>query len=356
MGGGGHFPQRGWMLPDRPRRSLHFTFMMPCMTTPLPLKTVTVGLLGCGTVGQDVLTLLQRRRDIFADIGVQIQVAGVLVRDLERPRDVPQGTPLTTDPGFLQECGVVIEVMGGTARPLALLHPYLKSGRPVITANKALLAECWNDLRDYALAGKLYYEASVMAGTPVIGPMSTVLRASRFESLQAVLNGTCNYILTQMEGGKEYAQALAEAQQLGYAEDPPTLDVGGFDTAHKLAVLARFCADGDFPYDAVQVQGIEGVTLEMVQQAAQAGEKYKLIAELRREGAGWKATVSPQRLPANHPICTVGAGRNVLIFQGDECGELFFAGGGAGGMITASAIVGDLLDLMIGFPGHVPLH
>lgn len=328
------------------------------MTTAVPLKTVTVGLLGCGTVGLNVLHLLERRRDIFADIGVRIKVAGVLVRDTGRVRDVPASTPLTDDPGFLQECGVVIEALGGTQRPLALLHPYLKSGRPVITANKALLAECWAELREYALAGKLYYEASVMAGTPVIGPMSTVLRASRFESLQAVLNGTCNYILTQMEDGKEYAQALEEAQALGYAEDPPTLDVGGYDTAHKLAILARFCADGDFAYDQVQIQGIEGVTLKDVQDAAQAGEKYKLIAELKpgQGGVGWAATVSPQRLPNSHPICSIGAGRNALVFRGEECGELYFAGGGAGGMVTASAMVGDLLDIVIGFPGHVPLH
>ena len=328
------------------------------MTTPVPLRTVTVGLLGCGTVGLNVLHLLERRRDIFADIGVRIKVAGVLVRDTGRVRDVPASTPLTDDPSFLQECGVVIEALGGTQRPLALLHPYLKSGRPVITANKALLAECWAELREYALAGKLYYEASVMAGTPVIGPMSTVLRASRFESLQAVLNGTCNYILTQMEDGKEYAQALEEAQALGYAEDPPTLDVGGYDTAHKLAILARFCADGDFAYDQVQIQGIEGVTLKDVLGAAQAGEKYKLIAELKpgQGGVGWAATVSPQRLPNSHPICSIGAGRNALVFRGEECGELYFAGGGAGGMVTASAMVGDLLDIVIGFPGHVPLH
>ena len=328
------------------------------MTTPVPLKTVTVGLLGCGTVGLNVLHLLERRRDIFADIGVRVVVAGVLVRDAGRVRDVPASTPLTDDPSFLQECGVVIEALGGTQRPLALLHPYLRSGRPVITANKALLAECWAQLREYALAGKLYYEASVMAGTPVIGPMSTVLRASRFESLQAVLNGTCNYILTQMEDGKEYAQALEEAQALGYAEDPPTLDVGGFDTAHKLAILARFCADGDFAYDQVQIQGIEAVTLKDVQNAAQVGEKYKLIAELKSGpgGVGWEASVSPQRLPNSHPICSIGAGRNALVFRGEECGELYFAGGGAGGMVTASAMVGDLLDIVIGFPGHVPLH
>ncbi|GAA5511620.1 homoserine dehydrogenase [Deinococcus carri] len=320
------------------------------------MRTVTVGLLGCGTVGQNILHLLQRRKDIFGDLGVQIEVTGVLVRDAGKARDVPPGTPVTADPAFLQESSVVIEALGGIEQPLALLLPYLRSGRPVITANKALLAECWDDLREHALAGRLYYEASVMAGTPVIGPMSTVLRASTFTRLQAVLNGTCNYILTQMEGGKTYAQALAEAQALGYAEDPPTLDVGGFDTAHKLTVLARFCADGDFPYSAVQVQGIEGVTLEDVAAARAAGERIKLVADLCCEGEGWRATVAPQRLPATHPLCNEGASRNALVYEGEECGSLIFAGGGAGGMVTASAMVGDLLDWLLGFPGHVPLH
>ncbi|MBB5235084.1 homoserine dehydrogenase [Deinococcus budaensis] len=320
------------------------------------MRTVTVGLLGCGTVGQNVLRLLERRRDIFSDLGVEIELTGVLVRDPAKARDVPPGTPLTSDPAFLQESSVVIEALGGIREPLALLLPYLRSGRPVITANKALLAECWDDLRGHALAGRLYYEASVMAGTPVIGPMSTVLRASTFTRLQAVLNGTCNYVLTQMEAGKSYAEALAQAQALGYAEDPPTLDVGGFDTAHKLTVLARFCADGDFPYSAVEVQGIEGVTLEDVQEAGKAGERYKLVAELRPEGQGWHARVSPQRLPVTHPLCNEAASRNALVYEGEECGALIFAGGGAGGMVTASAMVGDLLDLLIGFPGHVPLH
>ncbi|ABF44912.1 homoserine dehydrogenase [Deinococcus geothermalis] len=320
------------------------------------MRTVTVGLLGCGTVGQNILHLLKRRQGIFDDLGVRIEVTGVLVRDASKTRDVPPGTPLTCDPAFLQESSVVIEVLGGIEGPLALLLPYLRSGRPVITANKALLAECWDELREHALAGRLYYEASVMAGTPVIGPMSTVLRASTFTRLQAVLNGTCNYILTQMEGGKTYAQALAEAQALGYAEDPPTLDVGGFDSAHKLTVLARFCADGDFPYSAVQVQGIEDVTLEDVAAARAAGERIKLVAELCQGEGGWQASVAPRRLPATHPLCNEGASRNALVYEGEECGSLIFAGGGAGGMVTASAMVGDLLDWLIGFPGHVPLH
>ena len=323
----------------------------------VPVREVTLGLLGCGSVGQAVLKLLERRRDTFAEMGTRIRVVGVLVRDAQRPRDVPAGTPLTEDPAFLNECSVVMEVMGGTEKPLALLRPYLQSGRPVITANKALLAECWDELRPYALAGQLYYEASVMAGTPVIGPMSTVLRASTFSGLQAVLNGTCNYILTQMEGGQTYAEALAEAQALGYAEDPPTLDVAGIDTAHKLAVLARFCAAGNFPYSAVAVEGIEALTQEEVSAARERGQHYKLVAELRRaDDGGWAASVAPRPLPEDHPLCTTGASRNAMVFEGEECGPLFFAGSGAGGMVTASAMVGDLLDWLIGFPGHVPLH
>jgi homoserine dehydrogenase len=320
------------------------------------MRTVAVGLLGCGTVGASVLRLLDARRDIIEDIGVKLEVAGVLVRDPSRERDVPAHTPLTDDPGFLMECGLVIEAMGGVDGPLDLLRPYLRSGRPVVTANKAMLAERWTELRPYALDGDLYYEASVMAGTPVIGPMSTVLRASRFESLEAVVNGTCNFILTRMEGGDAYEDALAEAQRLGYAEDPPTLDVGGWDSAHKLAVLARFCADGEFELSDIDVRGIDTVTAHDVQDAVRHGERIKLVASLRRDGGGWAATVAPTRLPADHPLCTAGASRNAMVYRGEECGELIFAGGGAGGTITASAMVGDVLDNLIGFPGHVPLH
>lgn len=328
----------------------------PAPAHPQSLRTVTVGLLGCGSVGQNVLTLLERRQAIFADLGVKLVVSGVLVRDVNAKRDIPAGTPITTDPSFLNECGIVVEVMGGIDRPLALLAPILRSDRAVVTANKALLAERWEALREHALDGRLYYESAVMAGTPIIGPMSTVLRASRFVKLQAVLNGTCAYILKQMEQGKPYQAALSEAQALGYAETPPTLDVGGFDTAHKLAVLARFCADGDFKYQDISVTGIEDVTLEDIADATAAGEKINLVATLERSGNAWKAEVAPTRLKNDHPICTAGAGRNAMVYEGEECGPLFFAGGGAGGMVTASAIVGDIMDCVLGFPGHVPLH
>lgn len=328
------------------------------------LKTIRVGLLGGGTVGGHVLQLLHKREKLFAEIGYRIEVAGVLVRDTTKPRPnlsqaMSQEVPLTDRSDFLNECAVVIEAMGGVETPLKLLRPYLRSGRALITANKALLAECWDELRPYALDGKIYYEASVMAGTPVIGPMSTVLRASTFTRLQAVLNGTCNYILSQMEQGKTYQEALSEAQALGYAEDPPTLDVSGMDTAHKLAVLARFCLDGRFRFEDISVQGIEHLTPQDIEQAATEGKRIKLVAELSKtasNGGAWQASVSPQILPAEHVLCNAAASRNALVFEGEECGPLTFAGGGAGGLVTASAMVGDLLDWVIGFPGHVPLH
>lgn len=320
------------------------------------MRTVTIGVLGCGAVGQDILNIIEKRQSVFHDMNVHIDVVGVLVRNPQKTRHIPANTPLTDNPSFLRECEILIEAIGGIDRPLELMRPHLRSGRSVITANKALLAERWNDLQEHALDGRLYYEASVMAGTPIIGPMSTVLRASTFKGLQAVLNGTCNYILTKMEEGLDYASALKQAQELGYAEDPPHLDVQGFDSAHKLAILSRFCIDGNFPYKSIQVQGIEHLTSQDITDALQAGERYKLIATLRQDHQEWQASVLPTRLPKEHALCSSGSTRNGLLFEGEECGPLLFAGAGAGGMVTASAMVGDLLDYLLDFPGHVPLH
>lgn len=335
---------------------LNMSISPPSAVATSTLKTIPIGLLGGGTVGLHVLQLLQKRQKLLADMGYKIEVVGVLVRNLNKKRDVPVDTPVTNKADFVEECAVVIEAMGGIDQPLEILRPYLKSGRPLVTANKALLAERWDELRPYALDGKLYYEASVMAGTPIIGPVSTVLRASTFTSLQAVLNGTCNYILTKMESGHSYHEALAEAQALGYAEDPPTLDVGGYDTAHKLAVLARFCLDGDFRYEDIQVTGIEQLQQADIQAAAAQGERIRLLAELVQKQGRWQASVAPRRLPQDHVLCNAASSRNALVFEGEECGPLTFAGGGAGGLVTASAMVGDLLDYLLGFPGHVPLH
>jgi len=319
------------------------------------MRTLKLGMLGCGTVGSDVLKLLRKREDRFAAIDTRLQLAGVLVRDPRRARDVPPGTPLTSDPAFLQECDVVVEVMGGVDRPLALLLPVLQAGKPVVTANKAMLAERWDALRAFAEQGLIHFEASVMAGIPVLTPLATILRGSRVERLQAILNGTCNYILTRMEEGESYDDALRDAQQLGYAEDPPTLDVGGWDAAHKLTVLARLVANPAFRFEDVSVRGIDTVTQADVQAACATGERVKLIGELTWEQGVWRASVAPRRLPATHPLCTIRASHNALWLDGEGCGELFFSGGGAGGLITASAVVGDIFDAITGVPGQRPL-
>lgn len=320
------------------------------------MKTITVGILGCGTVGQHLVHLLHRRAAVFQEMGTKLGVAGVLVRSPNKARDLPSGIRVTNQTDFLDECNVLIEAIGGIDRPLELVLPHLRHGRPLITANKALLAERWSVLKTYAMAGQLYYEAAVMAGTPVIGPMSGLLRASRFIRLQALLNSTCQFILSQMEEGLSFDEALRKAQSLGYAEDPATLDIDGIDAAHKLTVLARLCINGDFSYESVRTEGIRKISKTDIIQAKEEGKRIKLVAELSQKNGSWQATVSPQWLSKNHPLCASGSNRNAMIYEGQECGLLTFAGGSTGGMVTASAMVGDLVHICLGMTGYRPLH
>ncbi|AFZ65775.1 homoserine dehydrogenase [Deinococcus peraridilitoris] len=319
------------------------------------MRTLRLGLLGCGTVGSGVVQLIHQRAERFRALGIQIELMGVLVRDLQRPRAVQPDLPLTTDASFVPDCEVLVEVMGGVERPLALCRDHLLAGKPLVSANKAMLAERWSELRPYAERGQLHYEASVMAGTPVLGPLSTTLRASRVTHLEALLNATCTFILGRMEAGEDYLIALREAQHLGYAEEDPTLDVSGVDAAQKLVILARLVADPAFGLGQVQCEGIDALPAGFFAEAHKAGERVRLVAELTQDVCGWQARVSPRRLPATHPFCAPGAGRNALRLQGEGCGELYFAGASAGGLVTASAVVGDLLSAVSGVPGHRPL-
>ena len=287
---------------------------------------MTVGVLGSGTVGQDVLNLIQKRKHIFDDIGVNVEIAGVLVRDVQKKRNIPDGIRVTDTCDFLQECGVVIETMGGVDRPLEILHPYLRSHRSVITANKALLAERWDVLREYALDGNLYYEASVMAGTPVIGPMSTVLRASTFTRLQAVLNGTCNFILSKMEAeGRDFADVLAEARALGYAEADPTFDVEGIDAAHKLTILASIAFHTRVSSDDVHTEGIREISIDDIKAAKAADSTIKLLAiceRLQREDGSEavNARVHPTLVPKEHPLASVSESYNAIFVEAEAAG------------------------------------
>jgi len=320
------------------------------------METIRIGLLGAGTVGSAFGELLSRHKARFEAIEAKPELARVLVRDASKSRPGIPGRVVTTDPkGFLKGLDVLVEVMGGTALAGDLVLEALEEGIPVITANKALLAERWDELHEYASEGDLYYEASVMAGTPVIGALQSLWGNQTLE-LHAILNGTCNYILNRLEAGASYPEALKEAQDKGYAEADPTLDVGGLDAAHKLTVLARLTVDPKLQWEKVRARtrGITQLTPQMLAEARSKGQMIRLVGSLY-PGGEWVATVRPVFLPAQHPLALMGSARNALVYKGDPIGELVFAGAGAGGGVTASGVLGDLYNLLLGKPGHLPI-
>lgn len=319
------------------------------------MKRLKIGMIGGGTVGSNALSLLWKRKALFEHMGFDLQLAPILVRDPSKARDFehPEVT-FTDDPAALEKTDIVLSLMGGTTAALDFMLPHLKAGKPVVTANKAVLAERWDALKPYAENGQLYFESSVMAGTPVIGPICGTLRSSETLELHAILSGTCNYILTRMEAGTTYETALGEAQTLGYAEDPPTLDVGGIDAAHKLCVLARLTVDPDFKFEDLEVKGIDGLSSERVLEAVKNGKRVKLVGSIVPNGANWQAKVRPVILEADHPLALAASSRNTMIFNGDASGVVIIQGGGAGGLVTASAVIGDLIDHLAGVSGHKP--
>ncbi|WP_243029831.1 homoserine dehydrogenase [Thermus altitudinis] len=314
------------------------------------MEEVKIALLGGGTVGSAFYALVQERLADFQALGYAPKFLGVLVRDRAKPRPIPEEL-LRAEPPDLLQADVVVEAMGGVKTPLALVLPALEAGIPLITANKALLAEAWEALRPYAEEGLIYHEASVMAGTPALSFLET-LRGSRLLELHGILNGTTLYILQEMEKGRTYGEALLEAQRLGYAEADPTLDVEGIDAAHKLTLLARLLVDPGFPFSEVQTQGITRLTPEALQRAQGQGERVRLVASLYGEGGRWRAAVAPRRLPQDHPLAR--AQGNILWVRAHPLGEVYVTGPGAGGGATASGLLGDLFRFLSGHLGHLP--
>ncbi|WP_018111827.1 homoserine dehydrogenase [Thermus igniterrae] len=314
------------------------------------METLKIALLGGGTVGSAFYTLVQERLEDFHALGVSPRFLGVLVRTPGKARPIPQEI-LKTEPFDLLEADVVVEALGGVEAPLRLVLPALEAGIPLITANKALLAEAWERLRPFAEEGLIYHEASVMAGTPALSFLET-LRGSELLELHGILNGTTLYILQEMEKGRTYAEALQEAQRLGYAEADPTLDVEGTDAAHKLTLLARLLVDPGFPFAGVEARGITGLTLEALKEAEARGERVRLVASLYGEGGRWQARVAPVRLPQDHPLAR--ARGNALWVRTRPLGEVFVTGPGAGGGATASGLLADLFRLLSGASGHLP--
>ena len=313
----------------------------------------TIGLLGAGTVGGALCELARDR-------GLGGAISRVLVRDPDKARGecVPLSA-LTTDADAVLASDVVVELMGGTDRAGELMLRALNAGKRVVTANKAVLAEQWDEFAPFMRSGKLYFEASVMAGTPAIGPLAGALRGSKPLELHAILNGTCNYILGELEAGAEFKDALKEAQRLGYAEADPSLDVGGFDAAHKLLVLGRLAFDPALSWETVKANthGIAHLTPAIVKEAMEDGGRLRLVGSITPdpEAGSWRAAVRPVYLPPEHPLSGSASNRNGLLFKGDAVGEVLITGAGAGAAPTASAVLADILDALAGRPGPSPL-
>ncbi|HEU5083240.1 MAG TPA: homoserine dehydrogenase [Acidimicrobiales bacterium] len=315
--------------------------------------TIRVGLLGCGVVGGSLVGLLAARGDdIEARTGLRFQIGPVAVRDLDKERPVElDASQLTTDPTAVvddPEVDVVVELMGGVEPARSLVAKALANGKPVITANKALLAAVGSEL--FAIADSagvdLLFEAAVAGGIPFIRPLRESLAGEHISRVMGIVNGTTNYILTKMsEEGADYAEALAEAQALGYAEADPTADVDGHDAAAKAAIIGSIAYGSRITIDDVYVEGISGITPDDIHQAAKLGYVIKLLAIVESHGVdGIAARVHPTMVPDTHPLASVRESFNAVFVEGAAVGDLMFYGRGAGGGPTASAVLGDLID------------
>ena len=315
---------------------------------PAPLR---VALLGCGTVGAEVVRLLQTSADdLTARIGAPLEIAGIAVRRLGRARDVDVDDALfTTDAAGLvarDDVDIVVEVIGGIEPVRTLLVSALKAGKSVVTANKALLAEDGATLHAAALEGgaDLYYEASTAGAIPILRPLRESLAGDAVSRVMGIVNGTTNYILTRMdEVGMGFSEALDEATALGYAEADPTADVEGFDAAAKAAILAGLAFHTRVTAADVHREGISDVTATDVASAKAMGCVVKLLAICEREGDAVSVRVHPAMIPRTHPLASVREAYNAVFVEAASAGQLMFYGRGAGGAPTASAVLGDLV-------------
>ena len=310
-----------------------------------------VAIAGLGTVGAGVVRLLRDNAALIAaHAGQPITVAAVSARDRTRDRGLPIDAEWADDPlALATQPGIdaVVELIGGADDPArGLVTAALAAGRPVVTANKALLAIHGATL---PRAAPLLFEAAVAGGIPIIKALREGLAANRIDRVAGILNGTCNYILTAMrEQRREFADVLAEAQALGYAEADPATDIDGTDAAHKLAILAALAFGHPVRFDAVHVDGIRQVSALDIAFAEELGYRIKLLGIARRTEIGVEARVHPCLVPATAPLARVDGVFNAVVVEADAVGRVMLEGRGAGAGPTASAVVADLIDLARG--------
>ncbi len=315
---------------------------------------VKVGILGVGTVGESVAKILLENGDIIeARAGKKIVPVIGAVRNLSKKRQVQ--IPLTDDPMEVIESAdvdIVVELMGGVEEPYRLVRKALEAGKPVVTANKALLAYHRYELQEIAGEIPLFYEASVAGGIPIIGALRNGLSANHIESIKGIMNGTCNFMLTKMiKEGADYDAVLKEAQELGYAEADPTFDVGGYDAAHKLLILGSIAYGIDAKPEDIVIEGIEKITATDVEFAQEFGYEIKLLGIAKKVDNGVEMRVHATMIPAGSMIAKVDGVMNAVSVVGDRVGETMFYGPGAGGDATASAVIADIVEIVRGNTG-----
>lgn len=314
--------------------------------------SVRVALLGCGTVGAEVVRLLHGQSgDLTARIGAPVELAGVGVRRLDRdrgPLPVPADAFTTDVFGLVKrdDVDVVIEVVGGVEPARSWLLEALRTGKSVVTANKALLAEDGATLHDAAAESfaDLYYEAAVAGAIPLLRPLRESLHGDRISRVIGIVNGTTNYILSRMDAtGAGFTEALDEATALGYAEADPTADIEGFDAAAKAAILASLAFHTRVSAADVYREGVTEVSAADVASAQKMGATIKLLCIAQRSADGVGVRVHPAMIPRTHPLAGVGDAFNAVFVEAEAAGQLMFYGRGAGGAPTASAVLGDLV-------------
>jgi homoserine dehydrogenase len=316
------------------------------------MGVMRIGIAGLGTVGGGLLKLLSANQGR----GPAMAVTAVSARNRGAPRAVDvSALPWFEDPVALAQTApidVFVELIGGAEGPAKrAVEAALDRGLHVVTANKALLAEHGLALAQRAEAKgvSIGFEAAAAGGAPAIKMLKEGLAGNAVQAVAGILNGTCNYLLTEMEAsGRPFADVLAEAQRLGYAEADPTMDVGGFDAAHKIALLAALAFDAPPDMRAVEIEGVSDVTLLDIRLAGKLGYRIKLIAKAERGGGAVRARVAPVLLAMDHPLAKVDGALNAVVIDADPVGRLTLIGRGAGGGPTASAVAADLIDLAYG--------
>lgn len=318
---------------------------------PTAVSPVKIAILGCGTVGTQVVRLLtEQREDLSARVGAPVDIAGIYVRDTSVPRDevVPVSLLTSDAEALVDSADVVVEVMGGDEPARTLILRALAAGTGVVTANKALLATRGAELYEAAdeAGADLYFEAAVAGAIPLVRPVRESLAGDHVTRILGIVNGTTNYVLDEMTSkGLDYADVVSEAQRLGYAEADPTADVGGHDAAAKAAILASLAFHQRVHLDDVYCEGITEVSSDDIAAAKETDRVIKLLAIAERAEGGVSVRVHPTLLPSSHPLANVRGAFNAVFVEADAAGELMFYGQGAGGAPTASAVLGDVVSV-----------